>query len=102
MVARRAVDGVIEATKEIGGNVEEVAKAAIGGAFEAAGAISNIALRAVKEMLGGVLEGVKEVAGDALPKVTVRPASPRGSAPSGVPAAAPPEKRPARAKGKEE
>jgi hypothetical protein len=26
MVARRAVDGVIEATKEIGGNAEEVAK----------------------------------------------------------------------------
>ena len=64
----RAVDGVIEATKEIGGNVEEVAKVAVEGAIEAAGTIGNTAVRAVKDMLVGVVEGVKEVASAALPK----------------------------------
>ena len=68
LVARRAVDGVIEATKEVGGNVEEVAKVAVGGAIEAAGAIGNTAVRSVKDMLVGVAEGVKEVASSILPK----------------------------------
>ena len=62
------MDGVIEATKEIGGNVEEVAQVAVGGAIETAGAIGNTALKAVKDMLVGVVEGVKEIASAALPK----------------------------------
>ena len=62
------MDGVIEATKEVGGNVEEVAKVAVGGAIEAAGSIGNTAVRSVREMLVGVVEGVKEVASALLPK----------------------------------
>lgn len=62
------VDGVIEATKEIGGNVEEVAKIAVGGAIEAAGTIGNTAVRSVRDMLVGVVEGVKEVLNAAVPK----------------------------------
>jgi phage-related protein len=68
MVARRAVDGVIEATREIGGNVDETAKVAIGGAIEAAGAIGNTAVRAVRDVLVGAVEAVKDVASAALPK----------------------------------
>ncbi|HCC68870.1 MAG TPA: hypothetical protein DEP99_03180, partial [Nitrospiraceae bacterium] len=68
LVARMAIDGVIEATKEIGGNVEETAKVAVGGAIEAAGTIGVTAVRAVTDMLVGVVEGVKEIAGAALPK----------------------------------
>jgi hypothetical protein len=62
------VDGVIEAAKEIGLNVEEVAKVTVGGAIEAAGKIGNTAVRAVKDVLVGAVEGVKEVASTALPK----------------------------------
>jgi hypothetical protein len=61
------VDGVIEATKEIGGNVENVAKVAVSGAIEAAGTIGNTAVKAVTGVLLGVVEGVKEVASAALP-----------------------------------
>jgi hypothetical protein len=68
LVARRAIDGVLEATQEIGGNVEEVATAAVGGAIEAAGSIGNTAVMAVKDMLVGAIKGIKEVAGAALPK----------------------------------
>ncbi len=68
LVARRAVDGVIEATKEVGGNVTEVAKAAVGGAIEAAGSIGNTAVKAVTDMLVGVVEGVKEIGRAAFPK----------------------------------
>jgi len=43
-VARRSVDGVIEATVEVGGNVAQVAKGAIHGAIAEAGKVSNTAV----------------------------------------------------------
>jgi hypothetical protein len=67
MVARRAVDGMIEATKEIGGNAEEVAKVAVTGAIDASSSIGNTAVKAVKDMLIGVVEGVKDVNRPDLP-----------------------------------
>ena len=66
-VARKAVEGVIEATKEIGGNVEKVANVAVNGAIEAAGTIGTTAVRTVTAVLLGVVEGVKEIASAALP-----------------------------------
>jgi hypothetical protein len=68
MVARRTVDGIVEATKEIGGNVDDAAKVAIGGAIEAAASIGNTAVAAVREVLIGALGAVKDIAGAALPK----------------------------------
>ena len=67
MAARRAVDGAIEAGREIGANVEELAKVAVGGAIDAAASIGTTAARSVKEILIGVVEGVREVAGAAFP-----------------------------------
>lgn len=54
--------------KELGGNVEEVAKVVVTGTIDTAGSIGNSAIRTVKEMMVGVVEGVKDVAGSALPK----------------------------------
>src|SRR5208337_3627606 len=68
LVAQRAVDGVIDATKEVGGNVTEAAKATVGGAIEAAGSIGNTAVKAAKDILVGVVEGVKDIGSAALPK----------------------------------
>jgi hypothetical protein len=77
LVARRAVDGAIEAGKEVGGNAEEIAKVAVGGAIEAAASVGTTAARAVSEMLVGVVEGVREVAGAAFPaKGPAAPESP--------------------------
>ena len=64
---------LIEATKEVGGNVEGMATAAVGAAIEAARTIGNTAVKAVTEMLVGVVAGVKEVAGAALPKTEAKP-----------------------------
>jgi hypothetical protein len=83
LVARRTVDGVIEATKEIGGNVEEVAKVAVGGAIEAAGTIGKMTVRSVKDMLVGVAEGVKELASSLLLKTKSGQASEINSRPKG-------------------
>ena len=65
--AKRAVDGVIEAGVETGGNVLEITKAATTGAIEAAGTIGTTAVTTMKDILLGVVAGVKEVAGAALP-----------------------------------
>jgi len=72
LIARRAVDGVLEAAQETGGNVIDVAKVAVGGAIEAAGGIGNTAVKAVKEMLIGVVEGVKEIGSAILPQTRVK------------------------------
>jgi len=64
---RGAVDGVIEAGKEVGANSEEIARVAVGGAIEAAASIGTTAVRAAKEILVGVVEGVREVACAAFP-----------------------------------
>jgi hypothetical protein len=82
MVARRAVEGVVEATKEIGGNVEEAAKVAVNGAVEAAGSIGNTAVKAVRDMLVGAVEAVKDVAGAALPRSQSTSAPDREKKPS--------------------
>ena len=74
VVARRSVEGAIEAGREIGANVEEMARAAVGGAVDAATSIGTTAARAVSEILVGVVEGVREVAGAAFP--AKRPATP--------------------------
>jgi hypothetical protein len=68
MVARRAVEGVVEATKEIGGNVEEAAKVAVNGAVEAAGSIGNTSVKAVRDILVGAVKALKDVASAALPR----------------------------------
>jgi hypothetical protein len=68
MVARRTVDGIVEATKEVGGNVDEATKIAIGGAIEAAGSIGSTAVKAVRDVLVGAAEAVKDISSAALPK----------------------------------
>jgi hypothetical protein len=68
IVARRAVEGIVEAAGQIGGNVNEVAKAAVNGAIEAAGSIGENTVSAVSGILMGVVSGVKDVAGTALPR----------------------------------
>jgi hypothetical protein len=67
-VARSAVDGVVDAVKETGGNAGNAAGIAVTGAIEAAGSIGQTAVRAVKDILLGVVEGVKEVGSAALPR----------------------------------
>ncbi len=61
-MAKGAVDGIIEATKEVGGNLEAVAISAVGGAVEAAGSIGSAAVATVKDVLIGVVGGLKDVA----------------------------------------
>ncbi len=70
------MDGVIESSKEVGGNVEEIAKAALTGALDTAGAIGDSALRAVKDTLSGVMSGVKEFAERTWPGSSI-PAPPQ-------------------------
>jgi predicted transcriptional regulator len=60
------VDGIIEAARETGANVEEMAKVTVNGAIEAAGSIGNTAVKAVRDVLVNVVEGVKDIAGAAL------------------------------------
>ncbi len=67
-VARRAVDGVIEATKEIGGNLEKVAATVVIEAVNAAGTVGKSATRAVTDVLLGAVGGAKEVLNAVLPK----------------------------------
>jgi hypothetical protein len=62
------VQGVVEAAKEIGGNVGNVAQAAVEGAIEAAGTISTNAVQVVRDLLVGVVEGLVSVAYAALPR----------------------------------
>ena len=59
---------MLEATKEAGGNVEEVAKVAVTVAIDGVAVIGNTAVKAVQDMPFGVLKGAKEVAVSALPK----------------------------------
>ena len=54
MVARRSVVGVLKATREIDGHIEEVAKIDVASAIYAASIMSNTAVNAVSEMLVGV------------------------------------------------
>jgi hypothetical protein len=91
VVARRAVDGVVEATKEVGGNAGEVAQKAVEGAIEAAGSIGNVAVKAVKDILVGVVGGIKEVASAALPEEKPAPPSTPGEGPRTGPDVAPKE-----------
>jgi hypothetical protein len=62
------VDGILEAAKETGANVEEVAKVTVNGAIDAAASIGTSAVQAVKDVLLGTVESVKQVAGAALPQ----------------------------------
>jgi len=93
-VAKSAVTGVIEATREIGGNVGEAAKSAVGGAIDAAGTLGQSAVKAVSDLLGGAVVGVKEMVCAAWPK---SPAA--HEAPPEVKPAPEPEKKPAKGKG---
>ena len=68
LIARRAAEGIIEATKEVGGNVEDAAKVTVEAAIEAAGSIGKTAAREVEEILVGVVKGLKEIATSALPQ----------------------------------
>jgi hypothetical protein len=61
-------DGVLEATKEVGGNVEEVAKVLVTGAIDSAAAASKTTVQTAKEVMIGAVEGVKEVVGSVLPE----------------------------------
>jgi hypothetical protein len=67
-VARRTLDGVMEAARETGSNVEEFAKVTVNGAVDAAGSIGNNAVKTVSEVLTNAVEGIKGIAGAALPK----------------------------------
>jgi phage-related protein len=68
MVAKRTIDGVVEATTETGGNVVETARAVAGGAAEAIGGIGTTAVTSVRDILLSVVGGVKDVASAALPR----------------------------------
>jgi phage-related protein len=68
MVAKRTIDGVVEATNETGGNVVETARAVVGGAAEAIGGIGTTAVSSVRDILLGVVTGIKDVANAALPR----------------------------------
>ena len=66
-VARRAVDGIVEATVETGENVGHVAKTAVQGAIKAAGEIGTSTARTVADVLAGFARGVKDVVGAPSP-----------------------------------
>jgi len=94
------VDGILEAAKETGANVEEVAKVTVGGAIDAAGSIGSSAVKAVREVLVGTVEGAKKLAGTALPRsrsaADAEPPASGGPEPkvSGAPAGVEKEKAP--------
>jgi hypothetical protein len=70
MVARRAIDGLVEATGEIGGDVGQTGKRAIEGAIGAAGEISHTAVRTVKDVLIGIASGLGQTIEAMLPHTT--------------------------------
>ena len=70
MVARRAIDGLIEATGEIGADAGRTGKRAIEGALGAAGEISNTAVRTVKDVLIGIASGLGQTIEAMLPQGT--------------------------------
>ena len=70
MVAKRTLDGVVEATNETGGNAVETARAVASSAAEAVGGFGTTAVSSVRDILLGVVTGVKDVANAALPRST--------------------------------
>jgi hypothetical protein len=70
MVARRAIDGLIEATTEIGGDTGQAARRAVQGAIEAAGEISHTAVRTVRDVLIGIGSGLGQAIEAMLPQST--------------------------------
>jgi hypothetical protein len=67
-VARRAIEGILEATREVGGNVEDVARVISEEAIESAGTIGEPAVKTVKNLTIGIVAGIKEIIEAALLK----------------------------------
>ena len=68
MVAKRTIDGVVEATTETGGNVVETARAVAGGAAEAIGGIGTTAVTSYARHPLKRCRRCKDVASAALPR----------------------------------
>ncbi|WP_372525999.1 hypothetical protein, partial [Piscinibacter sp.] len=86
-VARRAMDGIVEAVTETGENVTAVTRTAVKGAIQAANKMDNVAVRTVRKVLTGISAGLDKIIGTmpVPPRTSTRAAAPvarRRSTPS--------------------
>jgi hypothetical protein len=68
VIARRTVEGIMEAATESRSNLLEVVKHVVKGAIQGGGEIGTVAVGAMKKVLGEVAGGLNEIAIAIAPK----------------------------------
>jgi len=74
VTAKKAVHGIVGASKDVGVGVGDAAKATLTGAVDAIGSVGMVTVGTAKNLLVGLVGGVKEAVNTALPSPAKEPA----------------------------